>query len=190
MSKSIKKKKTKISEMDAKSRKLFETYYFSFRSTIYWYVYKKVNKSELAEDITAEVFVKLAERPDVLAERDENGIKAWLYTVARNKVIDYYRQQGRSVQKVDMEEEVFEIVAKEDGHYLEDEIKNEGAQFLLAAVEGLTAIEKEIITLRFVEEMQFSEIADIVGKNEGAVKMTLYRALEKLKELMQDRDYL
>jgi RNA polymerase sigma-70 factor (ECF subfamily) len=185
------KKASKKRELDKEATKLFEEYYFSLRKSIFWYIYKKVNNQELAEDITAEVFLKLAERQDILKDRDENGIKAWLYTVSRNRVIDYYRKLGRKTKQVQMEEEIFEIVSKEEGHYLENEIQEENNVLLLTAVDELSPIEKEIITLRFNEDMRFSEIADIVGKNEGAVKMTLYRALEKLKgEMAGDLDSL
>lgn len=167
--------------MNQKQRQLFERAYYSMSRSIYWYIYKKVSKEEYAEDITAETFMKLAENLDILIERDENGVKAWLYTVARNKVVDYYRKQGRSAKRVEIDEEVFEIIAKEEGEYLEEAIREHDSKVLLDALAQLSPVEKELISLRFHDDLQFSEIAQVLDKNEGAVKMTLYRALEKLK---------
>lgn len=174
--------------MRRKSQKLFEKCYFDNRKAVFLYIYRKVNKKELTEDITADVFVKLAEHPEILEDRDENGVRAWLFTVARNKVIDHFRKLGRNMQQVEMEEEIFEIVTQDEPGYLEQLSKNEEVQLMLAAVEDLSPEEKEIITLRFNDDMQFAEIADVLGKSEGAVKMTLYRAFEKLKKKMEYGD--
>lgn len=174
--------------MRRKSQKLFEKCYFDNRKAVFFYIYRKVNKKELAEDLTADVFVKLAEHPEVLQDRDANGVKAWLFTVSRNKVIDHFRKLGRNMQQVEMEEEIFEIVTQDEPGYLESLAKDEEVQLMLAVVEGLTSEEKEIITLRFHDDLQFAEIAETLGKSEGAVKMTLYRALEKVKAKMEYRD--
>lgn len=166
----------------------FQTYYLEFRTSMYWYVRKKLNSDDVAEDLTSDLFIKLLEHSDIIEDRDINGVKAWLYTVARNMVIDYYRRSNkREGDKIEMEEEFFEIISSEESSYLDDEIRDEEALLVKASLDILSEIEKELINLRFKEELKFNEIADILGKKEGAIKMQLYRALEKLKEHLGDR---
>lgn len=176
-------------KMSIDEQRLFQSTYKEMSRQIYWYVLKKVNKEEIAEDIAAETFMKLVENVNILNERPQSGVKAWLYTVARNKVIDYYRKYSDN-NKVDIDEEVMEIIAKEEGHYLEDAIKNEDNAILLNAMNNLSGNEKEILSLRFNDEMAFNEIAQCIGKSEGSVKMTLYRSLEKLKEIIENSEAL
>lgn len=168
----------------------FQEYYLAFRLDMYWYIRKKLNNDELAEDLTADLFMKLLENQDVIADRKKGGIKAWLYTVARNMVIDYLRKntiKGEGNRSVVMEEEIFEIVSKEESEYLEQEIKDQKVLLLNASLEILNPTEKELISLRFKDELRFKEIAEVVGKEEGAVKMQIYRALEKLKKHLGER---
>lgn len=172
--------------MSKKTRKLFEMYYIEFRRDIFWYIYKKINKRELAEDMTADVFMKLLNNTEVIEKRDKNGVRAWLYTVSRNQVIDYYRKNSTN-SDVDVEPEVFELIACTKDSHLKEAIKDEQFEILRALLEGLDPEEQEIIHLRFRDEMKFSEIAEIMDKKEGAIKMSLYRALEKIKELSAER---
>jgi RNA polymerase sigma-70 factor (ECF subfamily) len=159
----------------------FEQMYFEYRDKLYWYVRKKVNTDEAAQDITSDVFVKLLENKDIFLSRDKNGVAAWLYTVARNMIIDSYRKKSNNLEKVGIEDDVFDLVAGEGGNNIDELIRDEKYQIVTAAMEGLDPIEREVITLRFNDELKFSEIAKVVNKEEGAVKMILYRALEKVK---------
>ena len=166
------------------SERVFEKYYMDYKKNIYWYVRRRVSSDEIAQDITADVFVKLIENDGVLSKRDCNGVKAWLFTVARNMIIDFFRKKSTNVEKFDIDDEVLELVAVEDGDHLAHEIKDEQKQLLLGAMDGLKSVEKEILSLRFQEEYSFAEIAEITGKKEGNVKMILYRALEKLNGML------
>lgn len=176
---------TKIRK-NRRGEKMFEKYYFEFRDRIYWYIRKRLNNDEQAEDMTSEVFMKLLEHPEIMEKRKENGVRAWLYTVARNSLIDSYRRKSNNVTKIrpDSDNNIFEIITAQKDTNLRDAITDERYQLALAAMESCSDEEKEIITLRFQEDMKFQEIAEIIGKEEGAVKMQLYRALDKIKELL------
>lgn len=169
-------------KLSKKGRKIFETCYSELKSNVFWYINKKINNQELAEDMTADVFMKLLRNEHVLLERTQNGVKAWLFTVARNQMIDYFRKSSRSIQKVDLEPEILEISSSHEADYLTDAINEEQLQLILDEIDNLSDSEKEVLTLRYKEDFQFKEIASIVGKNEGAVKMVTYRALKKIKK--------
>ncbi|MBD3329134.1 sigma-70 family RNA polymerase sigma factor [Candidatus Dojkabacteria bacterium] len=172
---------------DRKAEKKFEKYYFEYRERIYWYIRKRLNSDAQAEDMTSEVFMKLLEHPDIMKKRDSGGVRAWLYTVARNSLIDSYRKKTNNVTKIrpDPENNIFEIITAQKDTNLRDAIHDERYQLVLAALESCSDEEKEIITLRFQEDMKYKEIGDIVGKEEGAVKMQLYRAIDKIKEMVK-----
>jgi len=181
-----KQKTVRVTNTEQKEiKQMFETVYFELKKPIYWYVRKKVNTDELAEDITADVFVKLFQNPEIMKTRDTNGVRAWLYTVARNLVIDYYRRKSTNTEKTGIDEGIFDIIASEETDYLQDFINEEQTKVALGALELCTSEEKEIISLRFREDMKFNEIADIVGKEDGAVKMIFYRAIEKMKKQLR-----
>ena len=99
-------------------------------------------------------------------------------------MIDTFRKPSKDVT---VDEEVFQLIAKEDSDYLGDAMRDEQCQLVMAVAESLDEEEKELITLRFKDELQFNEIAEVLGKQEGAVKMMLYRAMDKIKNQLGDR---
>jgi len=167
-----------------KEERNFEKFYFEFRKSLFWYVRKKVGSDEVAQDITAEVFIKLFENREILKKRDESGLKAWLYTVARNQIIDFYRKKSNNVEIKGIDDDIFDLVVADRTEHLQGLIRDEKYQMIMAAMENLEGPEKEVVTLRFNDELSFKEIAQILQKEEGAVKMTLYRAIEKIKKII------
>ncbi len=164
-----------------KKDKSFKTVYLKHRKRIYWYVYRKISRAPEAEDITADVFMKLYENWEDVEKRGKNGIQAWLYTVARNASIDFLRKAStQSNRSLDAEE--MTGVAKVFENFVGEAIKDEEVGMIKGALEILDEVELEILKLRFEEEMKFKEIAKIVDKPEGACKMMLYRSIDKIKE--------
>lgn len=161
--------------------KHFKAFYLKFRLRIYWYVYRKINRSAEAEDIAAEVFLKLYENWNGIYLRGENGILAWVYTVARNASIDYLRKNKEKLMR-SIEDEETDSAAKQFDNFVEKAMDDEDLQNLSGLMAELEDTEREILTLRFEEDLKFSEIAAIVQKNEGACKMILYRAIGKIRE--------
>lgn len=187
-----KSKSSKNSEQDTKGMqdtrdqsqlkkdKKFKDVYLRHRKRIYWYVYRKISRAPEAEDITADVFMKLYENWNEVEKRGKNGIQAWLYTVARNASIDFLRKAStQSNQSLDAEE--MTGVAKVFENFVGEAIKDEEIAMIKDALDVLDEVEMEILKLRFEEEMKFKQIAEIVDKREGACKMVLYRSIEKLK---------
>ncbi len=170
-----------------KRNSIFTRIYYKHRERIYWYIRKKVASTELAEDIAAEVFMKLLENEDILLCKDAKRIQAWLYFVARNKVIDTYRKKESNVAKVrDSEDgELFDMLMVSEDGVLDDMIEREKYESVLAGLDGLDCTDREVITLRLMDDLKFSQIATVLEEEEGAVKMRYYRAIDKLKETVQ-----
>jgi len=152
---------------------LYEHYY----QDVYNYIYHRVANVQLAEDLTSEVFLKVLESIDSFTFR---GIpfSVWLFRLARNLVIDYFRTHPTPVE-VPLEEE---LLSSEGGADIELERKATRQQ-LLKALSNLTEDQQEVIILKFMEGFSNTDVAKIVGKSEGAVKSLQHRALSALNRI-------
>lgn len=155
--------------------------YDQYVDRIYAYIYHRVGQAEQAEDLTGQVFMRMLE-----AIRAGQGWKTsfsgWLYRIAHNLVIDFYRRRGRA-SFVDIDEAP-PIVATEDEPARRVQA-NLDREDLRAALNQLTEEQAQVITLRFLEDLSIAEVAAIMGKNEGAIKALQYRAVLALRRIMQ-----
>lgn len=150
---------------------LYERYY----QGIYRYVYYRVGSSALAEDLTADVFVKMLHG---IQSYSVQGVpfSAWLYRIARNRVIDHMRRQPEKAD-LSLEEARVETIASGETT-LEQALQRDE---LLKAVQVLTDDQRQVIILKFIEDMDNATIAAVMGKTEGAVKSLQHRALDTLR---------
>lgn len=154
----------------------FGLLYDHYLDPIYRFIYYKVFSRELAEDLTSDVFLKALGR--LSSYNSERGrLNSWLYQIARNSVVDYYRTKKETLPIDD----VFDL-----GH---DERIPEQFDALagLAKIEEylrtLPARQREIITLRIWEGKSFDEIAELLGGTEGSAKMAFSRSIRQLREV-------
>lgn len=160
-------------EIDAKK---YSELYDKYVSAIYRFVYFKVNVPELAEDITGETFLKTWQ---YLQEgRKINNIRAFFYRTAGNLVVDYYRNNAKSVVLLDKAEELVD-------NKFSSEIDKINLVSELAIIERtlkqINDTYREIIALYFIEQLSIAEIAEIKDKKEGAIRVLIHRALKSLK---------
>lgn len=144
-----------------------------------------VNSKEDAEDLLLDVFIAALER-DSLQGLSTEEQRLWLWRVARNKLVDYYRRQVRR-QHLPLEE-ASEMLDQNNEHAPEwAALHNEKHRGLLEAIEELPPLQKEVILLRFVNELRSPEIARILGKRDTTIRMILSRALNKLRTTIEKR---
>lgn len=156
---------------------MYTKVYKSYREEIFRFVYSRIHSREIATDIASKVFVKLFTKFRTI--RHET-VRAWLYQVARNEMIDYFRARK---QTVSLEEEFFEDVSSGDdaAGKVEKEIQSDKLKKIMGK---LLPKSREIVTLRVYEELSFKEISDVMNITEGSAKMMYYRAIDKLSELL------
>ena len=106
---------------------------------------------------------------------------AWLYKIAHNNVLKWYRESNK-YQKVDLEE-IAEISGDEDVEV--DLNRNQDDQGVRLLLEKLDYEERELIRLKYFEEISNIEIAEVMGITPNNVGVKLYRALKRLKQLMK-----
>lgn len=150
---------------------------------LFAYLRQKIHSREDAEDVLVDIFLAAFEY-ELLAELDEKQQAAWLWRVARNKVIDLYRRVQRR-QSIALEN-VAETLYQDDA--LDPELlalQQDEYTLLRQHVQGLPALQRETLRLRFAEDLRCAEIAARIGKREGAVRVMLSRTLNALRSIYE-----
>jgi RNA polymerase sigma-70 factor (ECF subfamily) len=158
----------------------FGELYSRYHAPIYRYILYRVGDQATAEDLAADVFVRLVERIDRFRYRGR-PILAWLYTLARNLVTDYRRRSSRRPM-VPLEERD-EARAANGGW---DAGQSLTSQMLAACIDRLTEDQRRVILLKFVEGLTNEATADVLGKPVGAVKSLQHRALAAIKRMLDE----
>jgi len=156
-------------------RKEFSKIYDQHINKIYRFIFLKVNSAEIAEDLTSETFLRgwgsFRENQKV-----ENP-SAFLYKIARNLIIDFYREKGKA-----------QIVSSEGIKIIDPRINfeekaalNSDLEQVRTALANLKDDYQDVIIYHYLNELSVPEIAKILDKSEGTVRVTIHRALNALK---------
>jgi len=156
--------------------------YDRYAESIYRYAYRYVGNAELAEDLTSEVFLKLLEVLGT-SRAPRKQLQGWLYRVARNQAIDWIREQDKGGD-FSLEEELTPAGSTSPSTKLEAQ---ELYRDLREALSQLTPSQQEVLILRFGEGRKIREVGRLLGKSEGSVKLLQYRALNRLKTLLEEQ---
>ena len=158
----------------------FGLLYEHYLTKIYRFILIKVSHREQAEDITHLTFLRAWENVGSYKHQG-HPFSSWLYRIARNAVVDHYR---RGVPQVSIEDISPEMLGADDSllDSIDEKVRWDS---LLGAIKTLGAVEQDILIMRFVEDLPHKEIAEAVGRSEGAVKVIQHRALRKLKEALK-----
>jgi RNA polymerase sigma-70 factor (ECF subfamily) len=158
----------------------FGELYRIYCDTVFRYIYYRVSTRALAEDLTSETFVRALRRITTFSWQGRD-FGAWLVTIARNLVADHFKSSRHRMEVSTGEMlDSNEVEASPEDSVLEH-LSNEA---LLDAVHRLNDQQRECVTLRFLQGLSVAETADIMGKNEGAIKTLQYRAVRTLARLL------
>ncbi len=156
----------------------FGRIYEIFFHKIYKFIYYRVSHKETAEDLTEEVFIKIFDK--ISATKNPDSLEAWIYQIARNKVIDHYRSQKSSVNL----EDVADLPDLENNIVDTLQLTQESQQ-IKKLLKELNKDEQKILSLKFFEDLDNPVIAALLNKSEAAVRVAQHRALSKLKKLSE-----
>ena len=157
---------------------IYERYY----NGVYKYIYYRVGDQGLAEDLTMEVFVKALEAIEGFTFRGV-PFSAWLYRIASNLVIDHFRRQPGQ-PALSLEEKLVATSEHPAMVALESEFTH---QALRRALAELTDDQQQVILLKFVDGLSNHEVAQALGKTEGAIKSLQHRALASLGRVLGEQ---
>jgi RNA polymerase sigma-70 factor, ECF subfamily len=157
----------------------FGQLYQRYVKRIYNYSYQFTRNREDAEDLTSRTFYQALRGISAYSDRGL-PFQAWLFRIAHNLVVNWYRDQSRHpVIGLDhMEDEM----RAEDGNPQADLAQLEERKKLLQLISGLPEDRKTLLILKFVEKMPNAEIAKVLGRSEGAIKVLYHRTLTSLRE--------
>jgi RNA polymerase sigma-70 factor (ECF subfamily) len=153
--------------------------YDQYAGPIYGYLYRYLGDAHQAEDLTSEVFLRLLQALNTRRGPRER-LLGWLYRVAHNLAMDWFRQQAkRTSMPLDTE-----LVADEDPPPIQVEAMMDH-ELLRGAIRSLAPDQQQVILLRFGEGYKLAEVARFLGKTEGAVKSLQHRAVKRLRQLLE-----
>lgn len=153
----------------------FEEVYERYAEKIYTFIYYKTYHKESAEDLTGTTFMKALDKWD--SYRPGKGkVSSWLYAIARNCVIDHFRKQKKTMDIQD----IWDLAGEED--VLLDAHNREQMKAVYEVMKTLPIEQRDILIMRIWQDISYKEIARILGKSEGACKMTFSRTISRLKK--------
>lgn len=161
---------------DAQSESQFFDDYKSHVDLIYKYIYLRVGKSrETAEDLTQDTFLKAYVNLNKF-NSSKASFKTWLFKIARNTVIDWYRL--KKIHTVDIENA--EMYGKEES-------MGELTEYLITRINIMAPIERDVILYKYIYEFSDKEIALIIKKSNIATRVLISRSIKKLKKLTETK---
>ncbi|MEI6626971.1 MAG: RNA polymerase sigma factor [bacterium] len=169
----------KVKNLD---KEAYGQFYDLYAPRIYRFVFFKVNSVGEAQDLTSEVFLKLWQ---ALKEGKEiDNLNSFIYTMARNAVIDHYRARAnRRLESLDEPEilEEADSIIDDRRDLLQEQMSDFQLKEVLTNLDKLKDEYKEVIVLKFLDELSIGEIAEVLNKSNGSVRVLLHRALNALR---------
>lgn len=154
---------------------------------VYRYIFLRVSSKETAQDLTSEVFLRTWEyigspSADRAGGSQIKSPRAFFYQVARNLVVDFYREKAKTPLSLD------ELGAQIPDMENNPEEKTSRALKMVPiqrALSGLKDDYRDVIIWHYLDDLSVPEIANILGKSEGAVRVMLHRGLESARQLVE-----
>jgi len=159
--------------------KAFESIYQLFSDSIYRYLYYMVGEKETAYDLTSQTFLKAYE--NIKSYRFKGySFSAWLYKIAHNVAVDNFRSLKARPQEVSSDK-TLEVVRIAEQSFEEKVIDRMAIE---SALSKLTEKQRQVMILKYIEQLNNPRIAEILGKTTSAVKALERRALNELKDII------
>lgn len=155
----------------------FDGLYQAYAERVFRYLYSRVGDRHEAEELTAQTFFSAIEK--FARYRHRGHFAAWLFSIARNKAIDSFRRSKRLGDLADAEA----LPAEND--LLADIADREQAAAIRRCIAELPPDQIELLRLRYVAGLQFSQMAALLGRNEAAVKKSFYRCLQRVQRQLE-----
>lgn len=153
----------------------FGVLYEKYIDAIFAFIYRKTSDREIAEDLTSRVWMKALKSLEFFGDKNNANFKSWIYRIAHNTVIDYYRTRK---EKIDIDAIIEPWISLDFAAEIDNSDK------LAQVVEylwQLKAIEREIVILRIWDDLSYKCIAKLLDKKEDNCKKIFSRALKKIQ---------
>ena len=155
-----------------------ELYNLYFKK-IFRFIYYRVSHKEVAEDLAEDVFVKVFSKLPSLSS--EGSFEGWLYQIARNIVIDYYRDK-----KILVALDEIENTLEYESNIVDVLNLEEDQKVLMKLIKELPQEQQIVLKLKFFEQLDNPEISELLHKSEGAIRVIQHRSIAKLQILISE----
>ncbi len=155
----------------------FEEIYKAYAKPLYRYIYLRTQSKEVSEDLLQEVFIQIYKQIGTMRV-DERGPLPFFFTIARNKVIDYWRTKKDTVP---LDEEIMHGELEEP--VLDDRVEKATDVFLL--LQTLPPLYRDVLSFSFIQELSTAQIADILHKTPDNIRKIKSRALQVLRNIYE-----
>ena len=155
-----------------------EKIYRDYHDKVYGYIRSRISSVQDAEDIAADVFVKVFEKIGSFDER-KASLSTWIYTITRNTLTDYFRMRK-------VFDEIQEL-SEDDASTEDDVCKAETLELLTKALEALDERERDIVVFRYYFNKQLKDIASQMGISYAYVRVLHNRALQNLRIFFENQ---
>ncbi len=172
-----------LKKLNRRDKEAFGQCYDFYAPRLYRHAFYRLSSKELAEDIVSDVFIKTWEFLTDPTQKIEN-LRAFLYRVANNLIVDYYRGKGRQPILIDEE---MEAKLGDHGRGAEKLNKDAEVKEILKSLEKLPEETRELLIWRYIDGLKIGEIAALTGKTRNAVYVAIHRALKEAQKNIKKR---
>lgn len=164
--------------------KEFTDHYENFKNKIWSFVFYRVGQDQLlAEDITSDIFLKAFDKYNDY--NPEFAFSTWIYSIARNTIIDHYRKNQSTVEWDDQKHDT-EI----EESFSKDTDQEINAAQIQTALQKIPEKNRDIVIMKYLEDMDTSEIAEITNQSPANIRQILSRSLKSLKAHLPETLFL
>lgn len=173
-------------EVRSLEHSLYGELYQRYAPGLFAYAYQQTASREDAEDIVLDVFLSVLQNKRFLTFDEQKQVR-WLWTITRNKLVDHYRHTAR---RPHVSIEWLTEPLYEDGSLEPEEVSLRREEYtqLYNTLQTLSKPQREVLRLRFGHGLKCDEIAPVLEKSEGAVRMILFRTLQYLRRVYKHQE--
>ena len=169
-----------VKEAQSGNWQSFSKLYEHFVDKVYKYNYYKVSSQDEAFDLTETVFLKVWDNLKSYKPKAGSSFGSWVFRIAHNLLVDHYRLKKETVELTDIHPDKREEASPL--HKTEETLRKET---LKQAMSKLKDIYKEVLTHSYLNELSNSEVAELMNKSEGGLRVLKFRALQELKKILE-----
>ncbi len=160
----------------------FRLLYERYADRIYWYALPRTRSAVVADDVVSETFLAALERLEYF-NPERGNFAGWIFTIARNKMIDHQRYHRRLWRFVSRHSHRQELDAEQEA--MDEVLREERIARVQSAFQQLSAADQEILGLRYSAGLSSQEISEVIGISDAAVRKRLSRATERMSRLLE-----
>ncbi|HAF62815.1 MAG TPA: hypothetical protein DCK95_10900 [Anaerolineaceae bacterium] len=160
----------------------FENLYLKWLKPVYRYFYFRLGNIKDAEDLTSQVFLQVYK--DLPRYRSRGAFSAWLFSIAHARLVDYYRKDSRKAAREIVIEKL--EIPSNSAELLAQAVQKNEIEQLFSLLSGLSEKEQTLIRLRFMAELSYREIGQILHCKEDTARKSVSRLLNRLKKQLEN----